>query len=181
MSCQPHAKRTSWCTNHCRLSAPSRTWRHATPWWQGSHLTTESSRKHPVSASASLCFFLIQLVGGGVHLGPIDTAATDLPIVACPGWLWRWRILWNEDWQGKPKYSKKTHPSATLSTTNPTWPDPGKNPGRRGGKPATNRLSYGVALLCDLYEWVIYKYYIKIILLILHRNENMLKFWLTTR
>jgi hypothetical protein len=28
---------------------------------------------------------------------------------------------------------------------NPTWPDPGLNPGRRGGKPATNRLSYGVA------------------------------------
>jgi hypothetical protein len=29
---------------------------------------------------------------------------------------------------------------------NPTWPDPGANPGRRGGKPATNRLSYGAAL-----------------------------------
>jgi hypothetical protein len=28
---------------------------------------------------------------------------------------------------------------------NPTWPDPGLNPGRRGVKPATNRLSYGVA------------------------------------
>jgi hypothetical protein len=28
---------------------------------------------------------------------------------------------------------------------NPTWPDPGLNPGRGGGKPATNRLSYGAA------------------------------------
>jgi hypothetical protein len=28
---------------------------------------------------------------------------------------------------------------------NPTWPDPGLNPGRRGGKPATNRLNYGEA------------------------------------
>jgi hypothetical protein len=28
---------------------------------------------------------------------------------------------------------------------NPTWRDPGLNPGRRGGKPATNRLSYGAA------------------------------------
>jgi hypothetical protein len=28
---------------------------------------------------------------------------------------------------------------------NPTWPDPGVNPGRRGGKPATNRLSYDAA------------------------------------
>jgi hypothetical protein len=28
---------------------------------------------------------------------------------------------------------------------NPTWPDPGLIPGRRGGKPATTRLSYGAA------------------------------------
>jgi hypothetical protein len=28
---------------------------------------------------------------------------------------------------------------------NPTLPDPGSNPGRRGGKPATNRWSYGAA------------------------------------
>jgi hypothetical protein len=28
---------------------------------------------------------------------------------------------------------------------NPTWPDPGLNPGRRGGNPATNPLSYGEA------------------------------------
>jgi hypothetical protein len=27
----------------------------------------------------------------------------------------------------------------------PTWPGPGLNPGRRGGKPTTNRLSYGAA------------------------------------
>jgi hypothetical protein len=38
-------------------------------------------------------------------------------------------------------------PNATLSTPNPTWPDPGSNPGRRGGNPATNRLSYGAAYL----------------------------------
>jgi hypothetical protein len=30
---------------------------------------------------------------------------------------------------------------------NPTWPAPGLNPGRRGGKPATNRLSYGATLV----------------------------------
>jgi hypothetical protein len=28
---------------------------------------------------------------------------------------------------------------------NPTWPDPCLNTSRRGGKPATNRLSYGAA------------------------------------
>jgi hypothetical protein len=35
----------------------------------------------------------------------------------------------------------KTCPSATLSATNPTWTDPGSNPGLRGERPATNRLS----------------------------------------
>jgi hypothetical protein len=62
-------------------------------------------------------------------------------------WGWLWRNWWNEDWQGKLKYSEKTCPSATLSTTNPTWLDPVLNTGRRGGKPATNRLSYGAAFL----------------------------------
>jgi hypothetical protein len=33
---------------------------------------------------------------------------------------------------------------------NPTWPEPGLNPGRRGGKPTTNRLSYGAALSIPL-------------------------------
>jgi hypothetical protein len=27
-----------------------------------------------------------------------------------------WSNWWNNDWQGKPKYSEKTCPSATLST-----------------------------------------------------------------
>jgi hypothetical protein len=62
-----------------------------------------------------------------------------------PRWLWSWRIWWNEDWQGKQKYSEKTCPSPTPSTTNPTSPDPGVNLDRRGGKPVTNRLIYGVA------------------------------------
>jgi hypothetical protein len=37
-------------------------------------------------------------------------------------------------------------PSATLSTINPTWIDPGANPGLRGERPAANRLSHGTAL-----------------------------------
>jgi hypothetical protein len=37
-------------------------------------------------------------------------------------------------------------PSVTLSTTNPTWIDPGAMPGLRGERPATNRLSHGTAL-----------------------------------
>jgi hypothetical protein len=40
------------------------------------------------------------------------------------------------------QYSDKACPSAALSTTNATWLDLGSNPGRRAGKPATNRLNY---------------------------------------
>jgi hypothetical protein len=39
----------------------------------------------------------------------------------------------------------KTYPSAILSTTNPTWTDPGSNPDLRGERPATNRLSHDTA------------------------------------
>jgi hypothetical protein len=55
---------------------------------------------------------------------------------------------WNEIDKGKPKYSGgggETCPSATLSTKIPTWTDPGSNPGLRGERPATNRLSHGTA------------------------------------
>jgi hypothetical protein len=44
----------------------------------------------------------------------------------------------------------ETCPSVTLSTTNPTWTDPGSNPGLRGERPATNRLSHGMALVIYL-------------------------------
>jgi hypothetical protein len=35
--------------------------------------------------------------------------------------------------------------SATLSTANPTWTDPGSNLSLRSERPATNRLSLGTA------------------------------------
>jgi hypothetical protein len=40
----------------------------------------------------------------------------------------------------------KACPIATLSTTNPTWTDPGSNLDLRGERLATNRLSNGTAL-----------------------------------
>jgi hypothetical protein len=89
---------------------------------------------------------------GGVRLSPLGTSATIWPVVPVPDdrWWWVWSSRWIDNWQGKPKYSKKACSNATLSTINPTWPDLGSNPGRRGGKPATNRLSYGTAFdLCN--------------------------------
>jgi hypothetical protein len=90
---------------------------------------------------------LLLLFSHGVRLSPLGIAATVWPFVPAPDdrWWWFWSNQWNANWQGKPKYSEKTCPSTTLSTTNPTWSDPGSNPDRRGGKPETNRLSYGTA------------------------------------
>jgi hypothetical protein len=66
---------------------------------------------------------------------PLRTSASNWPTVpASDDRWWVWSSWWNENWQGKPKYSQKTCPSATLSTTNPTWLDVGSNPGRRDGK-----------------------------------------------
>jgi hypothetical protein len=52
-------------------------------------------------------------------------------------------VEWN--WQGKTEVlGEKTCPSDTLSITNPTWTEPGSNPGLRSGRPAVNRLSHGM-------------------------------------
>jgi hypothetical protein len=42
---------------------------------------------------------------------------------------------------------RKTCPSATFYTTNPTWIDPGANPVLRGERPATKDLNHGTALM----------------------------------
>jgi hypothetical protein len=51
-------------------------------------------------------------------------------------------ILTGEKWRTR----RKTCPSTTLSTTNPTWTDPGGNPGLYCERLATSHLSYGTAL-----------------------------------
>jgi hypothetical protein len=78
--------------------------------------------------------------GGGVQLDPLGTAATNRPIVPGPGDYDDGEI---SGIIGRRNGStrRKTCPSAALSTKNPTWLHPGLNPGRRGGKPATNRFS----------------------------------------
>jgi hypothetical protein len=43
-----------------------------------------------------------------------------------------------------------------LYTTNPTWTDPGSNPGLCGGRPATNRLSHGTADLYLYFTFIIH-------------------------
>jgi hypothetical protein len=48
------------------------------------------------------------------------------------------------------KFCEKNCPSVGLFTTNPKWPYPSSNLSRRCGTPATNRRSYGKALISNL-------------------------------
>jgi hypothetical protein len=107
------------------------------------------------------------------------------PIVPAPDdrWWWLWRNWWNEDWQGKPKYSEKTWPSATLSTINPTCLDPGSNPGRRGGKSATNRLSYFAALNCTYVDYRSFQAFLLFVIciaLLLYYASSLQKYFAST-
>jgi hypothetical protein len=77
---------------------------------------------------------------------PLGASATNWPSLPAPyDRRWVRSSLWNENWQGKPKYLEKACPSTTFSTTNHTWTALSSNQGRRGGKSVTNRLSYGAA------------------------------------
>jgi hypothetical protein len=107
-------------------------------WWPQVIEDTCSKRQ-------TLLFF--SFVGCGMKLSPLGTSATIWPIVLAPDdrWWWLWSNRWDENWERKPKYSEKTCPSITWSTTNPTWLDLGSSPGRRCEKMVTNRLSSGPA------------------------------------
>jgi hypothetical protein len=52
---------------------------------------------------------------------------------------------WDDADRGIQSCRKGTCCSAILSTTNRTWTELGSNPGLRGERPATNRLSHGTA------------------------------------
>jgi hypothetical protein len=75
-----------------------------------------------------LGFFNSNIGGGGWSpTGSTRHFGHQLAYCTCFGWLRGWRIWWNDDWQGKLKYSEKTCPSVTLSTTNPIWRDRARN------------------------------------------------------
>jgi hypothetical protein len=57
-----------------------------------------------------------------------------------------WSNRWNENWQGKPKYSEKTCPSATLPTKSPHGLTRARTRAAKW-EAGDNRLSYGTAIL----------------------------------
>jgi hypothetical protein len=65
--------------------------------------------------------FPTTFLGGGVRLSPLGTSIANWSILPAPNDRW-WvsSSRWNDSPQAKPKYSEKTCPSASLSTTNPT-------------------------------------------------------------
>jgi hypothetical protein len=69
-----------------------------------------------------------------------------LAYYAFPRWYELEERRWNDILTRENRRTlRKTCPSATLSTTNPTWIDLVANPGFRGERPATNDLSHGTA------------------------------------
>jgi hypothetical protein len=100
---------------------------------------------HAVHADVNSGKYTCGIFWNGVRLSSLDMSATTWSIVPIPGDIWVWSRRWNENWQGKPKYSEITCPSTTLPIKHPTWPDLESTPGRNGGKWATNGLSYGTA------------------------------------
>jgi hypothetical protein len=96
-------------------------------------------------------------VRGGVQLGPFGTAATDWPFVPAPGDYDDGEFGGMKIGRGNQSTRRKPAPAPLCPPQTPLDQTPGSNPGRRGGKPATNRLRYGVAV--EILSFILSKQY----------------------
>jgi hypothetical protein len=112
-------------------------------WCNSYSFSTSALYGGELSASLpGLAYFL----EGGVGQTQSWMPAFMLAYYVFPRWYEFGERRWNDIDGENRKTRRKTCPSATLSTTNPTWIDPGANPGLRGERPATNDLSHGTAI-----------------------------------
>jgi hypothetical protein len=91
----------------------------------------------------------IRIVGVESILGPLGTSATEWPIVPAPGDCGDGEFGGMKMDRGNRSTRRKPAPVPLCPPQIPldqTLVRAGSTPGRRGGKPATNRLSYGAAL-----------------------------------
>jgi hypothetical protein len=91
--------------------------------------------------SSDICFVLLLLL---LHA---DGVRLSLNCDHCSSYRYmNMEARWNDtDRENTKRTRRKNCPSATLCATNPTWTDPGANPGLRGERSATKRLSHGTA------------------------------------
>jgi hypothetical protein len=85
-------------------------------------------------------------------LGPLGTSATEWPIVPATGDYDDGEFGGMKVGKGNRNTRRKPAP-ASLCPPQIPLSRPDSNPGRRGGKPATNRLSYGAAFYPQADSW----------------------------
>jgi hypothetical protein len=108
-------------------------------------LSTVSVKCYPpfLRHSSTLLFF----PEGGVGLVHKRGCLLTLEYYAFPRWYEFGERWWNDIWTGENRRTRrKPCTSATLSTTNPTWIDPGANPSRRLTTSSTLLWTSGIAL-----------------------------------
>jgi hypothetical protein len=78
-------------------------------------------------------------------LGPLGTSATDWPTSPAPGDYDDGEFGGMKIGRGNRSTRRKPAPTPICPPQIPLDQTPGSNPGRCGGKPGTNRLSYGAS------------------------------------
>jgi hypothetical protein len=89
-------------------------------------------------------FFLIRIVGGGVH----SARRPPIRLLCLPEVIMMMEKLVEWWWAGETEVLGENFPQCRFVHHKPHMTWPGMNPGRRSGKPVTNRLSYGTASHC---------------------------------
>ena len=125
-------------------------WAHASSDFQNTHLSTipkplKHSNRHVTTAVVSFVTRFLNLTASSVNILSVirnDALSYRDYMVSVTDEHMKTE-QWYDNNRKKQKYRKRTCPSATLSTTNPTWIGLGFNSGIREDRPATKRLRHG--------------------------------------